>query len=111
SQVLAKIGSWEWDIVHDKWYFSEQWKKIHGVSADDLHTTKLIQIAHPEDAPYILKAITDAKEQKKTYDIEHRIIRADNKEIRYIKALGEVEYDQDGGVRMVGTAQDITEFK
>lgn len=111
SQVLAKLGSWEWNIVHDKWYFSEQWKKIHGVFASDLDTTKLFEIAHPEDAPHILKAFTDTKEQGKPYDIEHRIIRADNKEIRYIKALGELEFDQDRGVRMVGIAQDITEFK
>jgi two-component system, cell cycle sensor histidine kinase and response regulator CckA len=111
SQTLAKLGSWEWDIVHDKWYFSDHWKKIHGVSADYLDTIKLIEIAHPEDAPYILKAFADAKEQGKPYDIEHRIIRADNKEIRYIKALGELEFDQDIGVRMVGTAQDITTFK
>ncbi len=113
AQVLANLGSWEWDIVHDTWYFSEQWQKIHGVSDNDLDTSKLIEIAHPEDAAHIKKAFTDAKEHGKIYDIEHRIIRADNKEIRYIKAFGDVEYDQDTGspVRMVGAAQDITERK
>ncbi|MBF0259512.1 MAG: PAS domain S-box protein [Desulfamplus sp.] len=73
----------------------------------------MIEIEHPEDAPHIEKAFTDAKEHGKIYDIEHRIIRVDNKEIRYIKASGEVEYDQDTGspVRMVGADQDITERK
>ncbi len=113
TQALANLGSWEWDIVHDTWYFSEQWKKIHGVSDNDIDTAKLMEIAHPEDAPYIEKAFSDAKKQGKTYKIEHRIIRADNREIRYIKALGEVEFDQDTGrpVRMVGAVRDITERK
>ncbi|MCF7947622.1 MAG: PAS domain S-box protein [Spirochaetia bacterium] len=113
AQKIANLGSWEWDIVHDTWYFSEQWKKIHGVVTNDLDTSKLIKIAHSEDAPYIEKAFSEAKEKGIPYNIEHRIIRADNREVRYIKALGEVEFDQDTGraVRMVGTAQDITESK
>ncbi len=113
SQALANLGSWEWDIVRDTWCFSEQWKTIHGVSGNELPTSKLFEIAHPEDTPYIEKAFTDAKEQRKTYDIEHRIIRADNKKVRHIKALGKVEFDQDTGrpVRMVGSAQDVTERK
>ncbi len=113
TQALANLGSWEWDIVRDTWYFSGQWKKIHGVSDNDLDTSKLMEIAHPEDVPYIEKAFSDAKEQGKTYEIEHRIIRADNREIRYIKALGEVEFDQDTGrpVRMVGAVRDISERK
>ncbi len=114
SQELAKIGSWEWDIVHDTWTFSEQWKKIHGVSYEnDVHTGRLLNIAHPEDAPFIEKAFSEAREEGKAYNIQHRIIRADNKEIRYIHALGTVEYSEITGspVRMVGTAQDITERK
>jgi PAS domain S-box-containing protein len=111
AQDLAKLGSWEWDIGNDKWYFSDQWKKIHGLSDNDLTTSKLIEIAHPEDAPYIEKAFSEAKEEGKPYNIQHRIIRADNNEIRYIHALGKIEYSQDTGdpVRMVGIAQDITE--
>ena len=113
SQELANLGSWEWDIVDDTWVFSEQWKQIHGVSDDDLKTSNLLEIAHPEDAPYIEKAFSEAKEEGKPYNIQHRIIRADNNETRYIHALGVVEYSQDTccPLRMVGTAQDITELK
>lgn len=113
SQVLANLGSWEWDIVYDTWYFSEQWKNIHGVSDNGLTTSRLFEIAHPEDAPHIEQALSEAKDQGETYDIEHRIIRVDNRQIRYIKAVGEVEFDEGTGhpVRMAGAAQDITERK
>lgn len=113
SQELANLGSWEWDIVRDTWHFSEQWKTLHGLSDNDVGTEKLLELAHPDDAPDIEKAFTDARERGDTYDIEHRIVRADDKKIRHIRALGEAEFDQVTGrpVRMVGATQDITERK
>ena len=113
SQVLANLGSWEWQIADDTWVFSEQWKRIHGVTDDKMNTSRLFEIAHPEDAPYIEKAFCDAREEGKTYSIQHRIIRPDNGQTRYIHALGEVEYSRDTNrpVRVIGTAQDITEHK
>ncbi|MFP4563062.1 MAG: PAS domain S-box protein [Spirochaetia bacterium] len=113
SQELAHLGSWEWDIINDTWTFSKQWKQIHGVSDNILKRSGLLEIAHPEDAPYIEKAFSEAKEEGKQYNIQHRIIRADNNETRYIHAVGVVEYNRNTGrpLRMIGTAQDITERK
>jgi PAS domain S-box-containing protein len=113
SQELANLGSWEWDIVNDRWLFSEQWEKIHGISGDSVSTSELLKIAHPDDAPYIEQAFSDAKAEGKPYDIQHRIIRADTNEIRYIHSLGRVEYSRETKcpARMIGTAQDITERK
>ncbi len=113
SERIANVGSWEWNMANDTWFFSHQWKRIHGVSDDDLTTSKLLEIAHPEDAPAIKKAFFEAREEGSPYDIQHRIVRADNKKTRYIHARGEIEYSRDTGLplRMVGTAQDITERK
>ncbi|CAG0973042.1 partial two-component system, NarL family, sensor histidine kinase EvgS, partial [Gammaproteobacteria bacterium] len=48
----------------------------------------------------------------KPYEIEHRIIREDNGEIRFVKAYGEAVCDESGRpVKIYGATQDITERK
>ena len=106
---LAGVGSWEWDIRTDRWTFSENWLRIHGVDRDHLDSEELLRLAHPEDEAAIRAAFRDAVETTGVYDIEHRIRRENDGETRFILARGEVERDPDGTPRwMLGTARDIT---
>jgi len=113
SQVLARLGSFEWDMDDDVWRFSDQWKSMHGFSGGDLTTEQLLEIAHPDDAPGIRRALSDAREYGTPYDIEHRIVIGNTPDVRYVRALGEAGFDQKTGrpVRMTGAVQDITEHK
>lgn len=112
AEELANLGSWEWDIKNDDWILSENWKKIHGVDNTILTTEKLLPIAHPEDRPAIKEAFDDAIKTGKRYHIEHRIIRQDTGEIRYVSAKGISTFDAEGNPNfMVGTVQDITKSK
>jgi len=112
AEELAQLGSWEWNIQNDSWILSENWKRIHGVSDVNLTTSELLPIAHPEDRPSIEKAFARAVEYGKPYDIEHRIIRQDNGEIRYVSSRGLTLLDSEGKPEfMVGAVQDITERK
>jgi PAS domain S-box-containing protein len=107
---LAGVGSWEWDIRADRWTFSENWLRIHGVDRDHLDSEELLRLAHPEDEAAIRAAFRDAVETTGAYDIEHRIRRENDGEVRFIIARGEVERDPDGTPRrMFGAARDITE--
>jgi PAS domain S-box-containing protein len=45
------------------------------------------------------------------YEISHRIIRFDNKEVRWVNAQGTVEFEQDVAIRFMGTVLDITDLK
>ncbi|MFP4306145.1 MAG: PAS domain S-box protein [Desulfococcaceae bacterium] len=110
AERLAGVGSWEWNIPSDRWEFSENWRRIHGVCAESLTSGELIQIAHPEDAPAIRDAFREALEETGVYEIRHRIRRADDGEIRHILACGELERTADGRPRRLsGAAQDVTE--
>jgi PAS domain S-box-containing protein len=109
AERLAGVGSWEWEIPSDRWSFSENWRRIHG-DGESLTSEELMQIAHPEDAPAIRDAFRMALEETGGYEIQHRIRRGDDGEVRHILARGEVEYDPDGKpLRMFGAAQDVTE--
>ena len=112
AEALAELGSWEWDIINDTWLFSDNWVKIHGCVNSRLSTSQLIAIAHHEDRSAIEEAFTRAVENGEPYDIEHRIIRQDTGEIRYVCAKGIVEFDDsDKPKALVGSVQDITEHK
>ena len=112
AETLADIGSWEWDIINDTWLFSDNWFNIHGCVNSQLSSSQLIQIAHHEDRPAIEEAFTRAVKNGEPYDIQHRIIRQDTGEIRYVNVKGVVEFDDSSKQKtLVGVVQDITENK
>jgi len=109
---LSKVGAYEWDIKKNRFIFSKEWRRIHGVEEKYLPSEELMKISHPEDIPHVKKALNDALEDTKQYNIEHRIINQLNGEIRYIHAMGKVLKDEEGHpIKMYGVADDITESK
>jgi len=109
TEKLAGVGSWEWDIARDLWTFSDNWLNIHGRADCHLKTADLIEIAHPDDRNDILLAFDQVVKDGTDYDIEHRIIRQDTGEKRYIRSSGKPRLDKDGKViKILGSAQDIT---
>jgi PAS domain S-box-containing protein len=47
----------------------------------------------------------------KPYQIEHRIIRKDSKEVRYVSAYGRIIFHNKKPIRIIGSSQDVTETK
>ena len=112
AEQMARLGSWAWDIENDVFTVSEGWQQVHGCDSRQLTSEMLLPIAHPDDRARIERAFAQALEGQQPYDIEHRIIRQDDGEVRIIQAYGEVIRDTHGNsIRMYGAAQDITERK
>ncbi len=112
AEELAELGSWEWDIVNDTWHFSDNWVNIHGCVNPPLTSSQLIPIGYPEDRPAIEHAFAKVVEEGKPYDIEHRIVRQDTGEIRYVHARGVADFDDSGKPKVLaGAVQDITARK
>lgn len=113
AQRIAHIGFWDWDILNDEVYWSDETFKIFGIQPREFTATygAFIQTVHPKDRAYVKKSIDRAIKEGAEYDIEHRIVLPDG-EIKNVKEQGEVSYDKNGAaVRMVGTVSDITERK
>lgn len=112
AERLAKMGAGELDLTTGAWTHSDEWRALHGCNQPLLTTEELMRIAHPDDRPAIEKAVQDLLEGTAPYDIEHRIIRQDNGEVRLVKAYGELVRDESGRpVKALGVAQDITEWR
>ena len=108
---LAQIGSWEWDIVHDAVTWSVELCRMLGVAvAADATLAEALDLVHPEDRTRLRETIERAYHEHASYRCEHQIVRRSDGALRTIQSRGEVVCDEHGQpVRMVGTAQDVTE--
>ncbi|GAB4333421.1 MAG: hypothetical protein Kow0010_19810 [Dehalococcoidia bacterium] len=114
AQQIARIGNWDWDMVHNTLTWSDEIYRIFGLPPGEWGATyeAFLERVHPDDRALVEHAVQAAIEDRAPYSVHHRIIRFDNGETRIVHELGEVTFDQDGRpVRMIGTVQDVTELK
>ncbi|MCM3870340.1 MAG: PAS domain S-box protein [Pyrinomonadaceae bacterium] len=113
AQRIAHLGSWEWDVREDRTHFSEELYRIFGLQPHELGTSNesITTHIHPEDQPVVARGVAQALKDKIFPDLEYRVRRSDGT-VRVVQANGGVILDENGQiVKMVGTAQDITERK
>ncbi|MCG7912106.1 MAG: response regulator [Candidatus Thiodiazotropha taylori] len=111
TQQLARLGSWELDLVNDTLYWSDEVFNIFGLNPSEFapsFETFLDQV-HPEDRETVKTTFLNAVKNKQAYDLVHRIIRKDNHDIQYVHELASHATNDKGEVvRSIGTVQDIT---
>ncbi len=115
SQSIAHIGSWELDRVSNRLTWSEGVNKVFGLPSGISSATyeAFLELVHPEDRAAVAAAYNASfSEGSSLYEIEHRIIRQDNQEVRVVYETCEHVRDASGQViRSIGMVQDITEHK
>ena len=113
AQRVAKVGSWDWDLVTNKFMRSaELW---HLLGLDPANSSGSLQdffsVVHPADRDHIEATVRAAVEARASYDVTFRVIGHQDGE-RYIRSRADVSYDDAGKViRMFGTGLDITDLK
>ena len=113
AQAIARIGSWEWDVVNDQVSWSDELSRIYGLAPTEEMPTVAAFIGriHPDDRAEVTRTIRAALDSEDSFEFEARLVRADG-ETKWIRGGGRVTRDPDGRpVRMGGTTQDITERK
>ncbi len=113
TESIANIGSWEWDVQHDRTHWSEELFRIFG--RDPAKGAPPFALQSGFYANGDMQRLKDAVElcvkRGTPYEIELRAIRTDG-EIRHCVSRGKVQYDENGKVfRLVGSFQDITDRK
>lgn len=112
TQEIAQVGSWEVDLVTNCLTWSDEVYRIFGLEPQKSPVTynDFLELVHPDDRAKVDAAYTNSlKEGKDSYEVDHRIIRADTGEIRYVHEKCFHERDSEGNVsQSVGMVQDIT---
>ncbi len=112
TQAIAGLGSWEWEVDREYIYWSDEMYRIAGLEPQSVRVTlqRYRDQVHPVDRERVAAIIQQALEDGQPFTFEHRFLTVDGS-VRTVHALGEVVLDDGVPVRMLGTAQDITELR
>jgi PAS domain S-box-containing protein len=108
AELAAGSGNWELHLARGTMIASEGAARVYGLAQTRFDFAAVKTIPLPEDRARLDAAMNDLIERGTPYDIEFRIRRADNGEIRDIHS--QAMFDREERV-IFGVIQDITEKK
>lgn len=111
AQRVAQLGSWEWDLVNDRFMVTEQTLRILGTTAYRFGGTldAFKQSMHPEDREAWIQSVEGLLAGQGQHSLDRRVIRPTGVE-RTVHEEAEVERDAEGqAIRVIGTIQDVTD--
>jgi two-component system, sensor histidine kinase and response regulator len=112
TEVISQSGTWVYDVAADQLWWSDGVYRLFGMGNADgpLDFNLFLQSVHPDDRGKVAEIYLQSVEKgQDCYEVEHRIIRRDNKETRILHEKCDHEKDTQGKViRSIGHVQDIT---
>lgn len=113
TQEMANVGSWEFDLLKNRLSWSDEVYRIFGMKPEHIKPSyeAFLEMIHPDDRQTVDKIYKSSVEEGKDgYEIEHRILRKDNQEVRHvIERCDHIKDRNNKIIRSVGMVQDITE--
>jgi PAS domain S-box-containing protein len=113
AQRIAHLGSSDWDVTLDTYYWSDETYRIFGYDPQSFEptSTSFLDLVHHEDREEVFSAANRAIKDRLPYTIAHRII-LDSGEVRHLSNSSKSFEDHAGNlVRVVRTLQDVTARK
>ncbi len=115
AQEIAHLGSWELDLENDRLTWSDEVYRIFGLQPQEFDATyeAFLEAIHPDDRAMVNATYSNSiAEGRNHYEIEHRIVRRPNGEVRIVHEKCEHFKNEAGQIiRSVGMVHDITERK
>jgi PAS domain S-box-containing protein len=107
----GKSVGWEWDLKTGRLSWFGDLRTMFGIPSDTFvgRMDDFFRYVHPDDRQMEAKAVADARQNRKPYAAEFRVVRLDGT-VRWVAATGQFYYLSNGDPeRMLGMAVDITE--
>jgi PAS domain S-box-containing protein len=109
AQRITRVGSWEWDLLDDTVWWSDELYQIFGKSPDRFEPTwnNFIEFVHPDDISKLRGQIQATLERDEPYWLEVRV-RLDDLSERTLHSAARLERTSDGRPeRLIGTCQEV----
>jgi diguanylate cyclase (GGDEF)-like protein/PAS domain S-box-containing protein len=113
AQSMASIGSWDWDVVTGRVWWSDELYRITGQTNPSYTPTVdgFLKLVDPSDRDRVQTIIERSNALGKGFKYQTKLRRPDAS-MRVIEALGRATLDEDGQtLSLSGTVQDITDRK
>jgi PAS domain S-box-containing protein len=112
ANSLAKIGSWEVDVIGNKLYWSDLVHELHGTDPKSYFPdlAEGLDFYREDFKQHVKEQVQDCIEKGKSFDFEAVIVTSTNKE-RWVRVIGRPEVHGTQCVRFYGSFQDINDKK
>lgn len=109
AQSIGHVGSWTWNPSTAECSWSLEHFRIFGLDpATFIPTEENTQrLIHPEDLPVVRRVVEDAVRQRRDFEVDYRMIRADGS-IRYHRRIGHPAVKA-SDLEFVGMVLDVTD--
>ncbi|CAD5251408.1 MULTISPECIES: PAS domain S-box protein [unclassified Imperialibacter] len=108
---IAKVGGWELHPETDVEIWTKELAEIHEVPVNEDGRYKFgVDFYTSKSRKIINKAVQDALEKGKPYDLELEIVTARGNH-KWIRTIGQPIKSADGKIKLRGSFQDITQIK
>ncbi len=109
---MARVGGWEKNLPTGEDTWSEMTREIHEVGPDYVPSMEsgIEFYQEGESRDTITRVVTRAIETGEPFDVELQIVTAKGN-LRWVRALGNTEFEDGKCVRLYGTFQDIDDWK
>lgn len=112
TSKLARIGSWEVDVVKNKLFWTEMVHQLHETNPDTYEPVveEAINFYRKDFRPMVTEAVQQCIQNGTPFDFEAVIVTSGKKE-RWIRSIGNAEFLDGKCIRIYGSFQDIHERK
>ena len=112
-EQIGRLGSWEFEFKGERLAWSDEVYRIFAEEPQSFSPSfeKLLEYIHPDDREQFEKIFQKSIEDKSAYELEHRVVCADGKEL-IVREKGEHYFNDKGQIeRTIGTVQDVTAIR
>jgi PAS domain S-box-containing protein len=114
AQSLAHVGSWNWNLQTKVLTWSDEHYRIFGINPGEIdphYESVVAKYIHPEDRDLLKGFVETCLRTLEPFSFLYRVVPP-NGAVRVIHSCGKVIADEKGRpIKMLGTAQDVTECK
>ena len=111
AEKIGNYGFWKWNVDKNEFEFSDNIFRMFGIDRERFNplVDSFIPSVHPEDKEFVMQYLEKFRNKEKNVaPYQHRIIKADNSEVKYIRITSKPIESQDDFYYLMIT-QDITE--
>lgn len=111
AQQVSKLGSWEWNLVEDRVWWSDELFDLFGHDPATVRPTYnlLFEAVHPDDRQELRQQAERTLSSDLPCWVPFRILRRDGSERRFLTAMRLERGDGGQPLRLVGTCQDVSD--
>jgi predicted ATPase/signal transduction histidine kinase/ActR/RegA family two-component response regulator len=112
AQAVSHTGSFSLNAAIDAiyWWSPETYRIYEFDPAVPLDLERILRQTHPEDKDLLAKALERAREEKKDFELEYRLLMRDGS-VKHLQVVASALADESGDIEFVGAVMDVTRRK